>query len=833
MVFTNDLTIDADHRAPHDHATDETATLLGRRTNSSTTSSSRVSHFGYAGFLIAFVTLSSSAFVFLLNRGATFPTEVGNIEAQVAKVQRPLYESPDILDVLSSPELMTSSFEGSETANGERYFTYEDFSGGESHQGGKGKPIFVVSFEDYEAQTVPHLTQLGNLIIEKAKQIHATILVSTSGDSVIDAIKDVELKLGCVQDDETSSKYCLILIFEGETSSTGVELLKVSRVDENDNRVPITDVNPKNLNGLLMGSDAIVGETYAYDSLRRSSHKGLSDGVLKQPEVMKKSQNVEGYCPVNEKTLLPEPGCTRTTLTDNIYVVTLEVATHTTNKDKSNITIQSRLFNGKLPGSTIKIKAGDTLQIQFQNKLKFQEGAKPCYVDTTCKGKGCKVTNDYCQPDDANLHFHGFWGSGEEPSDDVEMAIPPQSNYSYSSFFRSNHMPGTHWVHTHHHGSSSLQVGAGAAFALIVEDDPNTIPIPPEVETAKDVILVVQHFSIGDTTKIAKATFVDDDKTDAVFKFEAGPGFCDDPDLCNFRLVNGQYQPKLHIKRGEWQRLRVIFAGWGVGDPASLNFKISNNSDGEACETNLLAKDGIYLRDYPRPLTSFPIPAAGRADIMVRCEKKGTYSITHFDTDEVLFTIESEGPLVKSEEPSFNFFENQKFPNYLEDVRHETPSEGCSCDTSMGFSGGKGAINGVQYQPYKAVHSIQVGKIIERKIRGISFHPYHQHVNPFQITEGFGRGEIGYGYFKNGDWHDNIRCRGKSEITVRHKPGNIIGKMMLHCHRLDHEDKGMMAQEKISFTEPCTCDRNKMNPKEFQQYSNFITKEVRHNPTLH
>jgi len=242
MVFTNDLTIDADHCAPHDHAADETATLLGRRTNSSTTSSSLVSRFGYSGFLIAFVTLSSSAFVFLLNREATFPTEVGNIEAQVAKVQRPLYESPDILDVLSSPELMTSSFQGSETANGERYFIYDDFSGGESHQGGKGKPIFIVSFEDYKAQTVPHLTKLGKLIIKTAKQIHATILVSTSGDSVID---DVELKLGCVQDDETSSKYCLILIFEGETSTTGVELLKVSRVDENDNRVPITDVNPK------------------------------------------------------------------------------------------------------------------------------------------------------------------------------------------------------------------------------------------------------------------------------------------------------------------------------------------------------------------------------------------------------------------------------------------------------------------------------------------------------------------------------------------------------------------------------------------------------------
>jgi len=182
MVFTNDLTIDADHHAPHDHAADETATLLRIRTNSSTTSSSGVSRFGYTGFLIAFVTLSSSAFVFLLNRGTTFPTEVGNIEAQVAKVQRPSYDSPDILDILSSPKQMTSSFEVSETANGNRYYTYTDFSEGKSHKGGKGKPIFVVTYEDYKAQVHPPggggPTELANLIINKAKELQATIIVN-------------------------------------------------------------------------------------------------------------------------------------------------------------------------------------------------------------------------------------------------------------------------------------------------------------------------------------------------------------------------------------------------------------------------------------------------------------------------------------------------------------------------------------------------------------------------------------------------------------------------------------------------------------------------------
>ena len=52
-----------------------------------------------------------------------------------------------------------------------------------------------------------------------------------------------------------------------------------------------------------------------------------------------------------------------------------------------------------------------------------------------------------------------------------------------------DHMPGTHWLHPHRHGSTALQVGGGAASALIVEDPPGTLP--SEVEGAPEVILMV------------------------------------------------------------------------------------------------------------------------------------------------------------------------------------------------------------------------------------------------------------------------------------------------------------------------------------------------------
>ena len=46
-------------------------------------------------------------------------------------------------------------------------------------------------------------------------------------------------------------------------------------------------------------------------------------------------------------------------------------------------------------------------------------------------------------------------------------------------------------------------------------------------------------------------------------------------------------------------------------------------------------------------------------------------------------------------------------------------------------------------------------------------------------------------YFQVGDWHDTI-YDGSGESTVRFYTDNFVGKMVVHCHVLEHEDQGMM-----------------------------------------
>ena len=68
-------------------------------------------------------------------------------------------------------------------------------------------------------------------------------------------------------------------------------------------------------------------------------------------------------------------------------------------------------------------------------------------------------------------------------------------------------------------------------------------------------------------------------------------------------------------------------------------------------------------------------------------------------------------------------------------------------------------------------------------------HPYHQHVNPFQLQQDVGLdGFMG----KAGDWFDTVGGPKDGEYRFRTRPLDFAGKQIVHCHLLTHEDRGMM-----------------------------------------
>ena len=247
----------------------------------------------------------------------------------------------------------------------------------------------------------------------------------------------------------------------------------------------------------------------------------------------------------------------------------------------TGVRMATRALNGTVPGPTLRLRAGDSLRVSFQNLL----------VD---QGSGY-VHNEFSAADESNVHFHGLYVSGELPSDDATVPVLPGEERVYTTTLPAEHMPGTHWLHPHRHGSTALQVGGGAASAIIVEDPPGSLPA--QVEAAPEVLLMVMQMELPVLERIALRS------RDAWFGVSGG---------ALTTLVNGEVAPEIRVEAGEWTRFRVVYAGWLAEE---LAFRTVG------CEMALLAKDGIYVRDFPRLLQgSASIAVGGRADIMVRCQ---------------------------------------------------------------------------------------------------------------------------------------------------------------------------------------------------------------------
>jgi|HubBroStandDraft_1064217.scaffolds.fasta_scaffold00083_20 L-ascorbate oxidase len=89
-------------------------------------------------------------------------------------------------------------------------------------------------------------------------------------------------------------------------------------------------------------------------------------------------------------------------------------------------------------------------------------------------------------------------------------------------------------------------------------------------------------------------------------------------------------------------------------------------------------------------------------------------------------------------------------------------------------------------------------------------HPFHIHVNPFQIVEILDpKGKDVSGFDPDGDpeflglkgtWKDTIFVKEGYRVIIRSRYERYVGDFVLHCHILDHEDQGMMQNVRISLS---------------------------------
>ncbi|MEL6162086.1 MAG: multicopper oxidase domain-containing protein, partial [Cyanobacteria bacterium J06627_32] len=75
---------------------------------------------------------------------------------------------------------------------------------------------------------------------------------------------------------------------------------------------------------------------------------------------------------------------------------------------------------------------------------------------------------------------------------------------------------------------------------------------------------------------------------------------------------------------------------------------------------------------------------------------------------------------------------------------------------------------------------------------GTMVHPFHVHVNKFQIISYNGK-PVPYAA-----WKDVVSVSPGERVKLRMAFRDYVGKTVYHCHVLDHEDLGMMGTLAIS-----------------------------------
>lgn len=397
-----------------------------------------------------------------------------------------------------------------------------------------------------------------------------------------------------------------------------------------------------------------------------------------------------------------------------------------------------------IPGPTMNMTPGNKYVLTMKNLLPF-EAEDP-------------TENVFKNPNITNIHTHGLHISGETPSDDVTRKINGGMCGDYVYDIPPDHMGGSYWYHAHKHGSTMLQV-AGGAFGMIVVDDAND-GIPQTVADMTERQMVVGFVDPG----------VAGNGGDTLMSGTLSPTW----------TVNGAVNGNVCMPANEWQHWRVLLT--------DRDAKMKTVSVGDTCEVALLARDGVWRTEAPKPLptNSINLTGASRADLAIRCSADSTLSVGNtavatIYADGTVPANTTVGPYADGAEGSQVWSATR--PTYLRDLR-SVPSTEVNLET---VNLGARTVNGSKFDPDVPTFSLPADSVQEWNIKGSGQHPFHLHVYHVQPQQTCGD-------FEAGEYYDVVSSGG-CDVRFDLNPATSSvyeGRTIMHCHILEHEDQGAM-----------------------------------------
>ena len=364
--------------------------------------------------------------------------------------------------------------------------------------------------------------------------------------------------------------------------------------------------------------------------------------------------------------------------------------------------------------------------------------------------------------------------------------------------------PGTHWYHSHKHGSTAINLFNGLAGALIITGDYDRKLQEVYNNRLQELVLVFQQITAAPNLLSAA------------------------PAGAPATLVNGQLTPTITMQPGQIQMWRMINATV----QAFFNLQFNPLSSGApSIQFKQIAQDGVQFawENYNNPQngkSTVAMAPANRVDLLVQAPTApGCYALVGSANTTLVYinvTGSAMNPPMQFPTTSNNF---PAYPPFLKDIDPATIR--LRREIVYGWEPGRTrpGRNAANAQPplvpNAPPHYMIDGKVFEDQVidqvilldsaeewtivnatTGIA-HPFHIHVNPFQIVEVFDPAKMTEPLKLSPPyaWWDTFAIPAGTIANGRLTPGyfkmrsrfvDFTGTYVQHCHILPHEDRGMM-----------------------------------------
>jgi len=459
-----------------------------------------------------------------------------------------------------------------------------------------------------------------------------------------------------------------------------------------------------------------------------------------------------------------------------------------------------RSYNGQLVGPTLRARPGDVMRLTVRNTLPTE----PWKPDSMNKLHGFNTTN---------FHTHGLHVSPNGISDNVLLEIKPGATQEYVIEIPEDHPCGTFWYHPHHHGSTAGNVASGMSGALIIEGGIDEIP---SIKAAKERVMVLNQILYVNEVPSANPNEPNQVLPYGVIEekyvgLNLGPG--DAAKLGRFTTINGVQLPVIRMRPGQLERWRLIDSA--QSEIIALQI-VAANDDSLIIPFHEIACDGI-AREKAVKKAKIELLPGYRSDVLVQIDKAGEYLLvdqaklgmkaTNVPLQYVARVIVEGEPVTGMKMPTDK--EMAPFvPQSLVDAKdfgNQTAVYGIELIQSKdGKPKPLFVIDGESFDMDKA-RELKLGHTDEWKVSVKNApaintgHPFHIHVNAFQVTSILGPEDPTKPdspmkeWLEDGPvWRDTIWVPNNGTVTFRTKYEDFIGTFVQHCHILDHEDQGMM-----------------------------------------